>query len=74
MAGRNGRGGAGRRVRAAAWDDAVGTTFKSPDAFGHRRPRQPIGTRRGATLPLTGGPDADSGGWQVGPTRQRFPN
>jgi hypothetical protein len=48
-----GTGEAGRRVPAAAWDGAVGTAFKPPDLFGHRRPQQPIGARRGATPPLT---------------------
>jgi hypothetical protein len=57
-----GTGKAGQRVRAAAPDGSVGTAFKPPGAFGHRRPRQPIGAWCGATLPLTGGPDVDSGG------------
>jgi hypothetical protein len=35
---------------------AVGAAFKPPGMFGHRRPQQPIRARRGATLPLTGGP------------------
>jgi hypothetical protein len=57
-----GMGEAGRRVRAAALDGAVGMAFKPSGAFGHRRPRQPIGVRHGTTLPLIGGPNMDSSG------------
>jgi hypothetical protein len=57
-----GTGEAGRRVRAAVRDGTVGTAFKPPGAFGHRHPQHPIGARCVVTLPLIGGPDADSGG------------
>jgi hypothetical protein len=60
-----GTGEAGRRVRAAAWDGAVGTTFKPLGAFRHRRPRQLIRAWHGVTLPLIGGPTriAAAGRW-----------
>jgi hypothetical protein len=56
------RGMARRAVRSdiGCPNDAVRAVFKTPGAFGHRRPQQPIRARRGATLPLTAGPHASA--------------